>query len=546
MYEWVGEEVSALLGGFYGKLVINLGHYQAGRFLTVPATWDRPCESHAKPPFNSTPRKPDGPKLELPLAAEVIANYIADSREDKRLSYVLRACEFYRMALENYHERPEMSFTLLASALESLVEMRTFTDAELYDEKLLSDLAAIKEECEDGEKIVARLKGRLFQVRRKVAALVDDFLPDTFFSQREAGLAFGVVQDRTELRKRVLGAYDIRSKLLHTGNRSGIWFIAHDHQNCEIGLGRPVMKDDQLVEMLCGSVNLTGLERVTSTVLRSAINRWLQARSKALLPTPLGDLRNVSTNPTDMSAGTVLSPTALRGAVLLLGSLFWEGELPEQDGKKGKNRKKWRDDRLDLSTVRDITGLPIRYGRRSESRSGQFTMVFAGTLPGTAKIANLSQVFPLEEKQIPKATIERMKVEVEALATAEGIWKPSNRFAWNDWGLVAISINPHSEFHDQIREVWRANFKPTAPFAHSAFGLGIIDEFGVLGVKIPWEDDVLKGIDFCLSTPTKPDDPLPTAQQIADAIKYGDYFERTVKSGIITSDDAEIRRHLAD
>jgi hypothetical protein len=159
MYEWVGEEVSALLGGFYGKLVLNLGHYQAGRFLTVPATWDRPCESHAKPPFNSTPRKPDGPKLELPLAAEMIANYIADNREDKRLSYVLRACEFYRMALENYHERPEMSFTLLASALESLVEMRAYTDAELYDEKLLSDLAAIQTECKDGEKIVARLKG---------------------------------------------------------------------------------------------------------------------------------------------------------------------------------------------------------------------------------------------------------------------------------------------------------------------------------------------------------------------------------------------------
>jgi hypothetical protein len=281
MYEWVGEEVSALLGGFYGKLVLNLGHYQAGSFLTVPATWDRPCESYSKPPFNSTPRKPDGPKLELPLAGEIIANYIGDNREDKRLSYVLRACEFYRMALENYHERPEMSFTLLASALESLVEMRTYTDAEMYDEKLLSDLAAIKTECVDGEKIVAKLKGRLFQVRRKVVALVDDFLPDAFFSQREAGRAFGVVKDRIELRQRMLGAYDIRSKILHTGDRSGIWFIANDHEGCEIGLGKPVMKDARLVEMLCSSVNLAGLERITSTVLRSAIDRWLQARSRS-------------------------------------------------------------------------------------------------------------------------------------------------------------------------------------------------------------------------------------------------------------------------
>lgn len=282
MYEWIGEEASALLCGFYGKLVINLGHYQAGKFLTVPRTWDKICQSYRKPPFNRTPRQPDGPDLDLGLATEIIQNYCTDDRQENDLSLILRACEFYRMALENYDERPEMGFTLLISALESIIDMRLYAEEEMYDEKLQSDFAAIKAECKNGEKIVSGLKKRLYQVRRKVAVLVDDFLPDVFFSQRECSLPFAVVKDRHDLRKRVLAAYDIRSRILHTGERSGIGFVAHDHQTSEIGLGRPVMQDNKLADLLCASVNLTGLERITSTVLRCAIKRWLKKRSAAV------------------------------------------------------------------------------------------------------------------------------------------------------------------------------------------------------------------------------------------------------------------------
>lgn len=275
MYTWVAEEASALLGGYFGKLVINLGHMQAGRFLTVPRTWDRFCQSHEKPPFNNQLRKPDGAELNLSQSMAVLRAYVAGSRDDKRLAYILRACEFYRMGLENYDERPEMAFTLLLSALESLVDLRAYSEKELYDEKLLADFQRIARSGPDGPIWVKDLKSRLYQVKRKVAALVNDYVPDSFFAQRETPLGFGFVKDRTELTKRVKAAYDIRSRLLHTGNREGIGHIAHEHQGMEFVTGTPVLPDSDLVKLLVASLNLTGLERVTSTVLRTAMAREL-------------------------------------------------------------------------------------------------------------------------------------------------------------------------------------------------------------------------------------------------------------------------------
>lgn len=109
MYTWIADEASALFGAYLGKLVINLGHMQAGPFLTVPRAWDRSCRSHDKPPFNNRTRKPNGAELNLAQCMPVLRAYVTGSRDDKRLAYILRASEFYRMGLENYDERPEMA-----------------------------------------------------------------------------------------------------------------------------------------------------------------------------------------------------------------------------------------------------------------------------------------------------------------------------------------------------------------------------------------------------------------------------------------------------
>lgn len=275
MYEWVGEETSALLGAFYGKLILNLGHVQAGRFLTVPSIQERPFHRYDKPPFNDRPRQPNGVEPNLTEAAGLVAKYVKVAGSDDQLPLLVRAADLYRLALETYDDRPEMAFAMLISTLEAVTGLREFSDEELYDERLLHDLRLIETSCADGPEIASRLRGRSYQVKRKVAALVSDVVPDTFFEQRETTLTWGFIKSRSELVERVRAAYDIRSRLLHTGNRSGLWYIEHDHQGEELGLGEPVMDDKELVRLLTRSVNLVGLERITSTVLRTMLTGWM-------------------------------------------------------------------------------------------------------------------------------------------------------------------------------------------------------------------------------------------------------------------------------
>jgi hypothetical protein len=133
----------------------------------------------------------------------------------------------------------------------------------------------IKEHCPDGEKLMNYIKARLFQVKRKFVAFVNHYLPDTYFVQPETELGWGVPKGRDDLIRRMKNVYDLRSIVLHTGNRSGLWFLEHDHQRSEIGGGSPILGDKKLEKMLSGGLTLTGLERVTATLLRAVINEWL-------------------------------------------------------------------------------------------------------------------------------------------------------------------------------------------------------------------------------------------------------------------------------
>ncbi len=274
-YNHVGEEVSALIGAFFGKLVVNCGHMQSGNHLTVPYMWDGACYSHAHPAFNQHPRKPDGTDLQLTHVEKLLEGYFYQGSNNESLDRILRSAEFYRMALENFHERPEMSFTFLLSALEAMLDLHHYTDDEKYDDVLRAQLAQIAAQCEDGEKLVVSLKSRFYQIRRRVAAFVDAYIPDTFFTQSEARDPWVSLRKREDLRPRMLAAYDVRSRLLHTGDRTGIWALTHSSIGEEFCLGTPVLGEEKLKRLITSSLSLVGLERVTSTVLRAAVQRHL-------------------------------------------------------------------------------------------------------------------------------------------------------------------------------------------------------------------------------------------------------------------------------
>jgi len=272
-YGLVGEEVSALLGAFYGKLVVNLGHTQCGFVFMVPTACRTSIVDKVRMPFNSDIRKPRGPALNLAVSQPVIERYIAYQTNEQTIT-ILRAAEFYRSALENVHNRPEISLALFCSTLEALLPLRTYTNYEIYDEAIAEAFVAIATYCPKGDRLVRGLKSRLFQIKRKIAVLVAQYIPDDFFVEREAIDTPAVVRDRSELVARVRQIYDIRSKVLHMGDRSGIGYLAHEWQRSEIGLGTPSPDTMGLAKAL----SLTGLERVVSTVLRGVIAEWLTVK----------------------------------------------------------------------------------------------------------------------------------------------------------------------------------------------------------------------------------------------------------------------------
>lgn len=225
---------------------------------------------------------------------------------------------------------------------------------------------------------------------------------------------------------------------------------------------------------------------------------------------------------------------------MLLGSLYWEGELPEQDGDKGKARRAWRDRHLHMATCRDLPGIPIRYGRRSRSRNGEFTIIFGGAPTGVAKMADLRAPLPVQDGRLADRAIDALRQQVKALAEAEGIWTDENKRHFTGWGLVCIAMNPKSKFRKQLCQIWTAHFRPQVK--SSDYGAGILDDDGIL--QIPLREDVWGGLDYCLATSTKPDCPTPSARQVAEAVKLGSYFRRTCGSGIKTPEDNEILKYL--
>lgn len=273
-YQWIGEEVSALLGAFYGKLIQNYGHIQCGNVHTVPTALGAPVGKRDRTPYNSVPRRPDGPTLDLSEARRVVETYMV-SQGGERVGWILRAAEFYRVALESFHSRPEVALAMFCSALEALLPLREYTENELCDTSLASMLQRISEHCPNGDRIVKALKSRLYQIKRKVAAFVGQYVPEGYFQQRETTIGWAVAKDRADLISRIRCVYDLRSKVLHTGDRKGLNYIEHDHEQSEIGIGFPVLDDKQLEKTLAGALTLTGVERVTSTVLRAVIAEWL-------------------------------------------------------------------------------------------------------------------------------------------------------------------------------------------------------------------------------------------------------------------------------
>ena len=225
---------------------------------------------------------------------------------------------------------------------------------------------------------------------------------------------------------------------------------------------------------------------------------------------------------------------------LIIGSLYWEDS---------QHRRNWRREHLDMDTHYHVK-IPIRYGRRSQSRGCSYTMVFSAGL--SEEQFGHGIVVPFISSKVVE--------EAESLWTAERDRGTSNQRISADWGCIALVENPERPVHHDVRHAWTERLGREPCYAEM-FNTPIGEEAPVNrsgSLMIPWPA-TLSGkpleFDVLIATATNPTiiaGHYPTVQQIADAWKtpqgeeHLTYFCSNRKSGIQTFQDSEIERLLYD
>lgn len=267
--QFKGQQIATLASVWYGKSFSSLGALLERAMFFLPRN-QSPAPAYLKsvPTFNDSPRKDLGIELNWTNFGTPLSILKVNPANSDHISAFWNAARLYRTALSYFEIDAEVSFFLLISALECLGEISELSDNELFDSQLLADLNTIETTATDGNAIVKRLKGRLFQVKRRVGWLTTKYLNEVFFLGTESKEAFATL-NRGDFPKAILQAYDLRSKYAHRGAIFGLLIEPMRQLNNEKLIGNSsMMQGREVVATLPkGSLTFLGLERLTRFII---------------------------------------------------------------------------------------------------------------------------------------------------------------------------------------------------------------------------------------------------------------------------------------
>ena len=261
-YRINAELIADLASVWFGKRFDVHGTLQEHGHFFLPALWAaQPVAYPDGGPFSHNPRQ----DLKIPLKwdtfrqpFEVFEKY---SHGNSVIGAFWRATRFYARALRSFDNGPEVAFFHLIAAIEMLATEMDFADDQIFDPELLEIFKRIREELHDGEAVEKVVRPRLYQLRRRVALCAVELTNDNFFEGSEAKQPIARLS-KEDLFARIKAAYDLRSRYAHTGADIGGWLNILAGQNEELHLGRPVMKDKKLAQLILKAPTLAGLERL--------------------------------------------------------------------------------------------------------------------------------------------------------------------------------------------------------------------------------------------------------------------------------------------
>lgn len=260
-YSFTGDFVASCLSLLFGKRFDNHGMLESTGIFEVPDL--TPFSSLCKPtlPHNSYAPRADYP---VPLnLSEVARIFPLLSRAGLDLEFATTlqaAAKYYWQALQSYERDPETAFLNLITAGEILSNYKDF-DQDFFDESIVNVFNKIREQMNDGERVIKTLKKRMLSIKKRFVTAIVSLVDDAFFERSECTDFARLKKESFE--KAIGAAYDLRSLYVHTGVSFGNRVSnTMGGMNNEVRVGLPIDDNKELKKALTHTPTLLGLERV--------------------------------------------------------------------------------------------------------------------------------------------------------------------------------------------------------------------------------------------------------------------------------------------
>lgn len=282
-YNYLGEVVASYFSVLFGKRFDDHGLIESHGMFQLPNMAAFGGISHPRLPQNShQPRRDFGFPLNFDEVRRLEPLINGGEIDQAARSTFDTAAKFYYGALQAVERDPEVAYLHLITAGEILAEGSGIDSSDLLDEQIATVLDRISVEMKEGEKVARLLKGRLRQLKRKFAKALCSSLDDDFFAHSESEFEWGRLKS-DDIETRLRAAYDLRSRYVHVGVPFGRWIAPTSNLN-ELQVGRPVVPDRELSDILATAPTYLGLERVVRHCLVKALGRM--GMDLELIPVP--------------------------------------------------------------------------------------------------------------------------------------------------------------------------------------------------------------------------------------------------------------------
>lgn len=270
-YSAAGPVICAYFSVLFGKRFDFHGLIEGSGFFNLPNLSEYfSLADHRLPQNSHAPRRGVSIPLNLAEVQRLLPVLTNSGIATESIQTFQFASRFYLQALQTYESDAEVAYLHLITAGEILSNAHSFKERDLLDAQVIAGLKRVSAELDGGDRIASAIRSRMFSVRRRFAKTLSCLLTEPFFEGHEAEQDFMAISKESVL-KRLLAAYDLRSRYVHAGTAFGTW--ASSPGRWEVQVGKPVVNDKDFAKLLHCAPTFMGMERVLRYALLNYIHR---------------------------------------------------------------------------------------------------------------------------------------------------------------------------------------------------------------------------------------------------------------------------------